>query len=365
MIKIKRVDNVTDFYSLEKIWEDLLEECPDKHIQLSFDWCRTWLDVFGKKTELFVLIAENGDEILGIAPLVIVKNGSFFGNSLKYRQVVFIGTGFTDRSDFIIKKHNEEIIREFFSYIYQSINLWDELDLRQINTLSSNFELIKKYSQSSLINEHKFFKVINTPYLPIEGDFETYLSGRAKLFRKQLRMYTNNLTEDGKTLDFEVITEVKDEHINLIIEMAEYRKSLFERRNIFLEKQKFDFIQKMIPLFNKKNRIFLFFLKYEGKLLSYDFTFSYNKTVYDWNTSYNPDFKKYSVGRLLNKFIIEYCFANGYKVYDLMAGDEDYKLKWTKVFSENYNLRVRKKNIKFSIANYYEKVKKMVKKTNV
>lgn len=361
MIKIKKITDIKEFHKLKDTWNNLLSSSTDNHIHLTHEWCSIWLEVYGKGMNLFILIAEDETGITGIAPLVIRKVGAFYKNSFKFRQIIFIGSGFTDRSDFIISKNNETTGSAFLEYIFQHNHEWDELYLWQLNSGTKNFKLFENLSALNSEYETVFKKTVTTPFLKIEDDFELYLKNRAKLFRKQLRMYKNNLTADGKNLEFQVVTEIREEHIDLIRKMADYRREICDRRNIFLEEKKLEFIRKMIPIFNEKKYLILFLLNVDGTFLSYDFTFSYNKVIYDWNTSYNPDYKKYSPGRLLNKFIIEYCFENGYEFYDFMAGDEEYKMKWTKDFTENYSLKIQRKNIRTFISRSYKDFKKLVK----
>jgi hypothetical protein len=150
MLRIRKITDIKEFEQLEKTWNILLEKCSDRHVQLKYDWYKIWLDVFGRDMKLFVLVVEDGNEVIGIAPLIIRKQGSFYGNSLKFNQVIFIGTGFTDRSDFIILRDNEVVGKVIFEYIFSHSKDWDEIELHQLNTDSSNFIFLKNLHSQTL-----------------------------------------------------------------------------------------------------------------------------------------------------------------------------------------------------------------------
>jgi CelD/BcsL family acetyltransferase involved in cellulose biosynthesis len=360
-MNIRIINSEKEFAGLEQTWNALLEKSGANHIQLTHQWLYTWWKHFHGQSSLFILIAEEDGAIAGIAPLMIMPQGRLIRNSLKRKVLTFIGLGFTDFSDIIIERKNEiKVLNEMMKFIMSNDDKWDEVDLRQINTTSSNYciysDIVKQYDEFDI----NLNFIINTPRLHISGDYETYYSGLASMFRKQIGRYTRKLKSEGD-LKFEVADEITDNDLSEIFELNRKRNQMTNRRSIFLQEEKMAFIRDITNHFNNKKWMKLFSLRFNGRMICYNFTFDYTHGIFDWNTSYDLDYEKYSVGRLLNNEIIKYCFENQYTIYDLMAGDEEYKLKWTKTIEKNYSFTMQKKNFTTLFLKKYNKVKYLIR----
>lgn len=363
-MKITLINHIDDFRDLKNSWNNLLIQSGMNHIQLTHEYQFTWFKHYGTEGRLFIILIEDNGELIGIAPFIILRAGKFYKNLIKFDRLSFIGTNFSDTGDIIISRNHKEVLASIFEYVFSKTDQWDEISLKQISSGSPNYSF---FSNEVNFPNHKvnLREIIGVPYLRIMGDFESYFDQRPKLFKKQIRRYTRKLDQLGN-LKFEVTGDINPSLLSEIVELNRNRNELTDRRSIFLSEQKYAFIKDVISALIPKNRIKLFYLKLDDTLLCYDLTFDYANTIYDWNTSFNLEFEKFSPGRLLNKLIIEYCFKNSYSKYDLMAGDEDYKFKWTDTQYKNYDLLISKKDLKSSLLNKYADLRTVVRsKLNV
>ena len=71
MITVQEVTTRTGFEQLEPEWNALLTRSASNNIVLTFEWMSTWWQVFGDRgRQLYILVAREGDNIVGIAPLL-------------------------------------------------------------------------------------------------------------------------------------------------------------------------------------------------------------------------------------------------------------------------------------------------------
>jgi CelD/BcsL family acetyltransferase involved in cellulose biosynthesis len=341
---------------MKEDWNGLLERSGVNHVQMTHDWIEIWSRTFGLEHEIWILTAENEGKLIGIAPLMIHKVGKLLRGIIKFRQVAFLAYGLQDKADFIISENRQTVLDLFVKHIISNKERWDEVHLRQISTNSPNYSLLKEYQKKDPEFGFRMVEIIGCPFLAIEGDFDTYYQGISKSWRSKNEKYIRKLSKEGN-LEFKVIEEITDEHIDNIIRIATKRQEITGRRNIFLEEQKYNFIQEMLKRFTEKGWVKLFFLLHDNKVITYSLTYSYNKTLYRWNTSFDLDYSKFSVGRILTKYMTEYCFENDYRVCDWMAGVEDHKFKWTSTSTSNYLFIMEKKNLKTKLTNFYLKIK--------
>ncbi len=361
MIEIKVITDKTEFFEFKDKWNRLLDKSPNPHIHFTFEWMKYWIEVFGNQVQLYILTAYESGELIGIAPLCIIKKGKLPANTLKFRQLVFMGYGFQDAADFIITKEKDAVLNAFIMKAINDEDIWDETELRQISNHSVNYnvlyEIIKGF-EGKYNTDNNF--LIGCPYLEIEGSFDSYYSSLGTSWTKKNEKYIRQLNALG-LLEFKVEEKISDILLKEILELNIKRNKTTGRRSIFLEKKKSEFINLMLPEFSEMNRLRIFCLRHNGKLVTYSISFFYNNKIYRWNTSFNLDYQKYSVGRVLTKYIIEYCFKNKITESDWMAGVEEHKLHWTQTLRENRILRIRKKNLKSDFAGLYSEFRDLLK----
>lgn len=363
-MNFKIIKSHNEFLKLEPVWNDLLSRSGSNHIHLTFEWMNLWIKYFGKETSLFVIVCEEGDKITAIAPMAIHKVGKLFRNTLKFRQLTLLGNGFQDFSDFIVTGSRDEILQGFLKVIIENEDQWDEINFKQINTASPNFEFFQSFAAGENY-EQSFDEIIGCPFLRIDGTFEDYYKSIGGSWRKKNERNIRKLEAIGE-IKFEANTEMSEELYKDILEMNIERNKRNGRRSILLEEPKISFIKKMLPMFAEKKWIRVFTLRHNGKLLTYSISFDYNNRIYRWNTSFNLDYYDYSVGRIITKYIIRFCFENKYEISDWMAGVEDHKFHWTSEQTFNYNFFIAKKNLKSLIAKKYSETKKeILSKSNV
>ena len=311
-------------------------------------------------------MAEEGGKVCGVAPLMLHRRPAVYRGLVKVRALSFIGHGFTDRSDFLISPEGtgvsrEQVVSAMFDHVFRNSTLWDEILLAQLTDASPNFASVRKETERPG-HDVEAEKLIACPYLEIGPDFDAYYKGLGKNLKHDVAKKSRRLAEQGLEPEFEVVTRVDDA---VLTELRELNRKRFEaagHRSFFLREDRFAFLRDLAAVFSERQWWLLFLFRVKGRLVAYRLCFAYNGTVYDWNTSYDPEYSQYSPGKVLLKPVLAYCFEKGYKVFDSMAGDEDYKLKWTDKVRTNYQIAVRRRNLKTELMKGYSSLKKTIQR---
>lgn len=351
--------NKNELDDLSSVWNELLVQSEVNHIHSGFEWLSTWWKYFGEGKELFVVLVKDDDEIIGIAPLMIHNVSKFYSNTLVFRQLTFLGRGFADSAGFIFKKGREDIIPKLMDFLYKHKNLWDEIHLTQMDNSTKSFKILNEGFSEEFTNHTDY--VIGCPYLDINQDFDAYNKKLSRSLRNKVERYRKKLESEGETkyvIEYGFTQKLIDE----IVRLNQMRNIKFGRKSPFLDPVKKAFIRDVFNKLSNKDQVRIFTIRQCEYLLIYSITFSYNNTISRWNTCYNLNYSKYSLGKILTKYILKYCYENNYKKCDWMAGVEEHKLHWTKELRENHSLTVKKKNIKTSIADSYRTIKKYARK---
>jgi CelD/BcsL family acetyltransferase involved in cellulose biosynthesis len=130
----------------------------------------------------------------------------------------------------------------------------------------------------------------------------------------------------------------------------------------YTDERRYRFVSTILKRFGDRKRLDLVFLKLNDKIIAYYLGFLYNNIVYFWNTGFDPEFSHVSPGKLLLHYWIKDSFAEGYREFDFMVGEESYKSKWTSPIRQNYELFIFKNTARSNLLKCYYTYKPMLRK---
>jgi hypothetical protein len=325
-----------EFYQLKDQWEKLQEE--DEHITYysTFQFIKTWWNVYKDATNnsLFIVCAYQDNKIIAIAPLMIetVKKSMLSYNVLKY-----LGRGdylnfIIDNSDGLGKASIKCIFREIFSS-----REWDRLQLSHITYNS----LLAYYLLSHREYNKSFHYLIECPVIDfIKYDsFDKYKKDYN--IYKEFKRYINKFKSEAgykfrvvKNSEFDLYEKISKLHI-LQQEYLVRDKGRKERESLFNNSNNSKFVKNIYK--NNENIITFILEDNHSNLLSYYTCYIYKDTYLMWNTAYNPQFEKYGLIKILTYEVVKYMFENEpTRKFDFGAGRYPWKFKWTKDFVLDY-----------------------------
>jgi CelD/BcsL family acetyltransferase involved in cellulose biosynthesis len=294
-----------------------------------FEWHLSWWNVYGNDN-LLALLAFEGKELIGIAPLMKINYG------LTRNMIQFIGEGRSDYNDFIIPVHKKKIISLFLDYLKKIDSKWNVLHLNNIPESSTSNTVLQSLCDEQSIKYLERRKV-SCSYIDLSDTQHLNKILNKKTLKRRYRHFKNN----GK-LNFRHIVDVD----NALIDLKVYFKQHIERLNInkqkslFLEKKNQQFYKEL--LLNLLNMKCLKFskLEYNNIPLAYHFGFEYNDKYIWYKPAFNVNYKKYSPGNVLLKYLIEYTIENGLEEFDFTIGNEKFKNKYANGFKQNKQIEI-------------------------
>lgn len=339
-MKVKEAD---DFQVLRKKWNSLLKNnLLGDNVFLTWEWLSTWWKHFGEGRKPLVLLVEDEDEVIAIAPLMLSKYKLPSFGTIK--KVEFLGVRHSDYNNFIILKREAECLRLIIDYLMDTVTDWDWIELKEIPETAENanyLEMLFSYSPSKLKLEKR---VCNTcPYISLPNSFDDLVQRLSKNMRKNLNYYSKRISKkhhvELKRYD-EAGFSVK-EAMELFIKLNEKRWESKGLLGSFRSKEVSfrNFHMNVAELFADEGWLGLYFLTADGEPVSAQYTFEYREKMFYYLGGFDPQYSNYSVGNLTKKLLLERCIKNGFKEYDMMRGDEPYKLLWTHTFRRNFEIK--------------------------
>jgi len=337
MIQSTLITREEDFLGLEKEWKALLPQTAADNIFLSWEWVSTWWEVFGEGKQPHILAFRDGAKLVGILPCYtrsrpLLRLG-------KIRELRFIGTGETVRSEFLdliwLPVHREECLELLEEFLSRDRN-WDIAvftDLKDVSTLGPF--LADRFPGQEVINREPCY------YVEIPPDFETYLEGLDSRMRRNIRNRRRNLARD-----FLVEYRRLGEEDNLEEWMEEFKRlhaARLKERGLpskFSDPSYLRFHSLLSKTLHNRGYLFAADLRLDKKTVAARYNFLYNSAVYDYQTGYDPAYGRKGVMQALISYMIEDCTIEKLKKFDFLAGSEDYKRHFANAETEISSRRI-------------------------
>jgi CelD/BcsL family acetyltransferase involved in cellulose biosynthesis len=349
MIKLKVIDNITDFEQLIPAWDQLYNALPLQSPFSASDWNLTWWKYYGKDNSLCILTIYQDDNLCGIAPLYIQQK-----NGIKI--IKFLGSVESDYLDFLLLPEQEkECLNFIFDYLFKQKN-WDILDLIDIPEKSI---LVQNYTDLlyPLSTAMTLLADIICPYLQWEQSYDKFLKSKSSNFRYDLKRKLKRAKQLGE-VSFRFI-ENMDDCISFakIAEIYQKRWKKKATDSIIRSDIGQQFLEAMCKIWETKKYLKIPVMTINDKPVAFCLGFIEHNKFYYYIPSFDPEFVNISPGNLLMEFIVENFQTLGITELDFMKGEESYKLKWSSTFRTNYRLLVANNTIKskfiyLSLLNY-------------
>jgi CelD/BcsL family acetyltransferase involved in cellulose biosynthesis len=191
-------------------------------------------------------------------------------------------------------------------------------------------------------HRHVITRVVQrSPYVVLDGDFDSYTATRPHGLRRALRKRRRQLEacgsvefafEDG-THDLEALLDE-----GLAIEGSGWKT---ERGTAILQDPRVEGLYRSVARWAAdRGWLELGFLRVDGVAAAFSLALIDDRTHWWLKLGFNPAFGNYSVGTVLTGGVIERAYARGLEVFDFLGPDEPYKLRWTDRVREAYRIQV-------------------------
>jgi CelD/BcsL family acetyltransferase involved in cellulose biosynthesis len=336
--KFRLIKTNEEFRQLEPIWNDLLSLSPADNYFLTWEWLWNWWQVFSETSdELRILVIENGNAIIGIAPFYVRKR--FLGGIYPVRRMMFIGTQEhgegdvgSDYMNVIYREGNAKSVVHAVLMAITEHDLSDEIYLSKMDTASNTFDLFQQKARKagylSLIADE-----FVSPYIELPATWDDYLATLNSSMRYKIRNERRKLQKSGNM----VTNRVKngDDLERWLKELSDLHKNRWEAKGTegaFSHPKFTAFHKNIMPSMLRDGRLELVMLSENGSTKAVLYNIAYNGKIYFYQSGIDTVEGKAAYGYVLHSHCIEEAIKRGLREYDFlpMGQSDDYKLRFAK-----------------------------------
>jgi len=216
---------------------------------------------------------------------------------------------------------------------------WKVLDFYNILENSPSLSLLESAARAKgwqVQQEH----LQHCPYIPIPGDWETYLAGIDKKQRHEIRRKMRRAETNVQPVRWYIV----DNEENLDTEIDHFLALMAQdpEKDYFLTDVMRTQMRASVHAAFQAGWLQLSFLEVGGQKAAGYLNFNYRNRLWVYNSGLNYEFRDISPGWVLLGYLLQWANERRIHSFDFMRGDEDYKYRFGGVDRRVIRLVIRR-----------------------
>lgn len=326
-ITVEKIEDTEKLASLRTEWSELLSDSEADNLFLTWEWLHAWWRHLGARYKLHILAVRRGSQLMAIAPFAVKPAQARL--LLPFRSVAFMGmrTVGTDYPDIIIRRGDEDTVLDALADYLSDHRLMFEL--RRIKTgLTTTARLVERletrgWHVASSVTER-------CPYIRLEGHtWESYLSSLGASHRQNVRRCLRRINRDFTSDLVRVRTDEERRECLKVFELLHHKRwDTRQGSDMKNDAAYMAFHEEFSRLALHNGWLRLFVLRLDGRPAASIYGFRYRDDFYFYQSGFDPEFSRYSVGLVTMALSIRSAMDEGVHKYDMLHGTECYKYLW-------------------------------------
>jgi len=330
-LDIQVVSNKEEFAALKDEWNELLSRSSTKHIFLTHEWQYTWWEHFGTRDEdLLILLVRDGGRLVGIAPL---RRDVLRVRGVPLLKVITFLVGYeADYRDFLTQAGLEwDVLHQVFLHLRTNCDAWHLLSLTGIHGQSRTNEIVPIIARQGDMQHHGEMGA-PCPFIPLSTNCDGFLSGMARSTRRNAQSSLRKMEREMGEVSLEIRQGCQTTAVDIDDFLGLHAVSWQDRggSRALSEARVTLFHRDLMAKTRDAGWLLFSMLTVERVPCAVLYGYLYEGVFYDYLHGFSSAFNRYSPGTQIIMKTVEYGMQEGWREFDLLRGDGDYKLRLTR-----------------------------------
>jgi hypothetical protein len=353
-------------------WLALRQAVGEANVYTHPDWISAWQHIPTTGTPI-ILTARDGADLVGVAVLQIRKVRY---HGIPLRSIEFIGD--SPLNGFLVGAgREEEVVRAFVDRLCGEGRAWDVVELSRMEQGSHTAGLIREGLEAYGLRIYEDGDCDDG--ICVVDDWDSFIERRSRKFRSDIRLRENRSKKLG-TLSIRRYSGLEDrygeadslEKLETLLRDAiscsgKSWQGTSAEGTAISDEPAYPFFREIIHSFAALGMLMFEVMYAEDRPIAFDLSFLEGRSIMDYKTGFDPDFRYYGPGAQLLKSLLQYGSANGFHQIDLMSIEkgQEYKRRYVDEIRETRRITVFNRTLNGRLARLLMKgivprVKRMV-----
>ncbi|HVP21183.1 MAG TPA: GNAT family N-acetyltransferase [Anaerolineaceae bacterium] len=311
---------------LQAEWNNLLEQSITHVPFLRYEYLEAWWQTRGggewPQSELAIISASRDGKLVGVAP--------FFQATNRDGQPSLLLLGSIEVSDYLDLIARPEDLDEFTAGLLAfaagaALPVWKAIDLYNLFETSPSLAALQKAAKG-MGWSYRCEILQQAPYIPLPGDWETYLAGIDKKQRHEIRRKLRRAQEAEAEIEMRFAGD--PDRLEADIEGFMALMAQDPDKAAFLTPAMRKHMRLVMRCASENCCLQLSFLEVNGVKAAGYLSFDYLNRIWVYNSGIDQSFAEYSPGWVLLGYLLKWANEQKRTSFDFMRGNEEYKYRF-------------------------------------
>lgn len=338
-ISVDIINDDEGFEGLKDQWNALLKHSVSDCLFLTWEWLFTWWKHFSDNCQLHIITLREGETLIAIAPFTIRSRR--WKRLLPFQTLEFLGTGAvgSDYLDILIRQGYEDRVHTTLAEY-----LAEDKHMLSLPSVEKNASQACEFARRIALRGWSATQIATDvcPYIDLsDHSWESYLSSLSSAHRRNINRRKKNLHKSWD-IKFELVKseQQRPEALRLLMTLHGKRWHTRGLPGVFFDPTVVAFHEEISQRMLALGGLRLYILRMNGEPVAAIYGFQYNHEFYYYQSGFNPDYQRYSVGLVAMAYAIQNAIGEQVKLFDFLRGDESYKFLWTRDYRELIRLEL-------------------------
>jgi CelD/BcsL family acetyltransferase involved in cellulose biosynthesis len=298
-------------------WHELVEADPSGTFFHTPAFLKLYWEEFGQTPEHLLLAFAEEDDGSQVGAVAFER----IGRTLRFLG----GTEITDYMGPVgVPERQDAMAKELWTALLTRDD-WTDADLRGLPEDRPWFGLLRDAASAQDLEVTEDEDGVS-PFLPLQGSWEDYLSGLSSKYRHEIKRKARKLVEEAG--EFRIVTADDETMIPLLDRFVELHRMSEGPKGVFMVPGMEIFFRRLGEAFCADGVFRLTFIEVGGQLAAGTIGFVWGGTSYLYNSAFDRSWGNLAPGMVLVGEDIRLAIEQGCGGFDLLKGDYRYKYRF-------------------------------------
>jgi CelD/BcsL family acetyltransferase involved in cellulose biosynthesis len=341
--RVKIVSDLAELSGLRDEWLRLANGAAGSNTFLTPEWQLSWLEAYHPAAVLQAVCAYRGDELVGLAP-VMIQREKCLGVPLRCLRFVGDGTFESDHLDFVLRADLTDELRPVLLESLGGLD-WDTAVFSNVPESSPTRAALRDWATRNRFHVEE--SLSPCPVRPIPESFDALLASMPSRFRTAIRSTRRKLAA-AYEIEFGLHEDPAgfETALQALFANHESRWTARGESGVFVNERRREFYRLLTPRLFEAGALRFFYLKLDGRIVAQEYCFQHDGVVYLLQEGFDFALAKENIGNALRSYVFDYLIEHKYRAYDFLAGVTRHKMNWSESAPNDVTLTLSRRSLR-------------------